>query len=106
MKINTKQTFKSLRGQDVSVADNAKSSKDLLTLGMVLAEAALTSPHQHKKGFHPTKAYDLAKRFYAYDVLELEDPDFSQLKELLEANQIYPSIIIAQALEMLEESPK
>lgn len=106
MKINTKLTFKNLTGIDVSVSESAGGPKDLLTLGMVLAEAALTSPHKHKNGFRPGKAYDLAKRFYANNVVELDRPDFNQLKELLEDNETYPSIIIAQALEMLEESKK
>lgn len=106
MKINTRLTFKNLTGVDVSVSDEAEGQKDLLTLGMVLAEAALTSPHKNKNGFKARKGYDLAKRFYADDVVELDGSDFAQLKELLEDNELYPSIIIAQALEMLEESKK
>lgn len=102
MKINTTQEFKNLKGDVINSIDDA-GVKSPLTLGVVLSEIALI-PHTAKNGFRPIKGYELAKKFYNDPEVEIDSADYIQLKELAEKVTSYSTIIIAQALLMLEES--
>jgi len=96
-KINTRKTFIDLKNKLVK-----EENKEPLTLGMVLANIILM-PHKDKKGFRPLKAWELGKKFYDQEEVEVDLSDFVQLKELVENNELYHTIITAQALEMLEK---
>jgi len=104
MKIDPNKIFVNLKG-DVINSKDENGIKSPLTLGMVLSELALT-PHKQKNGFRPLKGYELAKKFYEEKEVEISPADFAQLKELVENSDMYNTIIIAQVLEMLEESKK
>jgi len=103
MKIHPNQVFINLKGEPIN-STNERGEKTSLTLGVVLGEMALT-PHKQKNGFRPLKGYELAKKFYDKKIeVEIDNADYIQLKELVENSDMYPTIIIAQTLEMLENS--
>ena len=102
--INTGQNFKTLKKEIINVVDD-KGKKTPLTLGQVLADVALT-PHKTKNGFRPLRGYELAQKLYSNKEIEIDTSDFIQLKELTEASEGYATIIIAQALQMLEGAKK
>ena len=98
MKINCKQTFKNLKNEDIQIVDgNDQTKKEILMLGNVIAEILL-QPHKEKKGFRPLKSWELAQRFYKDKEVEIDQADFIQLKEIVEENENYNTIIIAQTL--------
>lgn len=101
MKINCGLQFQNLKGEVVNVVDE-KGGKTPLTLGQVLADVALT-PHKVKNGFRPLKGYELAQKFYANKEVDIDRADFIQLKELIENNEAYTTLIIAQAIKLLSE---
>lgn len=102
MKINLKQTFKTLKG-DIIYRDDKKT--DPLTLGEVLSEIVL-SPHRDKKGFRPLKGLELARKFYNDKEIELDQSDFIQLKEIIEESSAYIALVTGQVLEFLINSEK
>jgi hypothetical protein len=109
--INIKQTFKNLKGIIITVkgdeeeASTKPEEKEPLTLGQVLADILINS-HSIKKGFRPLKSYELAKKFYGEnakkDEVEIELAELIQIRELVEENPFYNTVITAQALEMLK----
>lgn len=111
--INRKQTFKNLNGITITVKgdeeDDSKKpeEKEPLVLGQVLADILINSRLQ-KNGFRPLKGYDIAKRFYGEnakkDEVEIELAELIQLKELVESNPFYNTVVTAQALEMLNNA--
>jgi len=101
MKLNTRQTYKTLTGKTIEAQDGTASK--VLTLGMVLSEVVL-APHRDKNGFRPLKSYELAQKFYDREEVELDNSDYIQIKELVEGTENYGTIIIAQTLLMLEEA--
>ena len=100
-KIIINKTFKDLKGQVLKIGDEE------LTLGKVLSDIVLT-PHKEKNGFRPLKSLELAKRFYGVDAknkeVEIDKSDFIQIKELVENNDGYFPIVLAQVIEELNKS--
>ena len=99
MKLNLKQTFKNLKGEDVKVEN------ETLTLGIILANIVL-APHKDKNGFRPLKSWELGKKLYENDIIELDMSDFIQIKELVENHENYFPFILGQVLEMLIKAEK
>lgn len=108
-KIKTNLKFKNLKGDIINTEEFQGVKKELpLTLGLVLAEIILAT-HENKKGFRPLKSYELAKKLYGEDakeIFEVDNADFIQIKELVENSQQYVTLIIAQAIQMLDEFNK
>ncbi len=76
------------------------------TVGLILANIVLT-PHKQKDGFRPLKAYELAKKFYDQEEVELDNSDFIQLKEIIEINDAgYQPLVIAQLQQHFINSEK
>ena len=95
MKILLKKVIVNLRNKPLKLEDQD------LTLGIVLSEIVL-APHKDKNGFRPLKAWELAKKFFSDEEVDLDKSDFIQLKEIVESSQSYNPLVIAQALESLE----
>lgn len=102
MKLHLNKTFKALNGEDIKVHEEG-NEKEVLTIGKVLANLVL-SQHKTKKGFRPLKAYELAKKFYDQNEVEVDQADFIQLRELVEESPDLMPIITAQILEEFEAS--
>jgi len=51
--------------------------------------------------FNILKADVLARRFYQADIVDLDDSDFSALREVVEKNDQYIPLVLAQVLQVL-----
>ena len=96
MLIKTKGELTNLKGEIL------KNNGVSLTIGEVLAEIVL-APHKDKNGFRPLKGLELAKKFIDQEEVEIDKADFIQLKEVVENNESYVPLVIAQVLLLLED---
>ena len=69
-----------------------------LTVGEALA-TMLTTKHQTQ--FSLMKSYALAQRFYKSEVTDLDDSDHSSLREVVEKNEQFTPLVLAQVLQVL-----
>ena len=69
-----------------------------LTVGEALA-TMLTTKHQTQ--FSLMKSYALAQRFYKSEVTDLDDSDHSSLREVVEKNDQFTPLVLAQVLQVL-----
>ena len=99
MKIKTTQQLKNLKGKTINVRTE-DGKEEPLTLGAVLADIVL-APHKTKAGFRPLRAYELAKDFVNKEVVEISGSEFAQIKGLVENDEAHHTMLVAQALEML-----
>ena len=104
MKIDLERKIKNLKGENLKIIENGKETKELLTVGEVLANVVL-SPHQNKKGFRPLDALKLARKFYKDNEIDLEETELIQIRELIENSDIMPIVQgqLLEALELVEE---
>lgn len=100
MKLNVKQTLKTLQGEPLNVVDEKGKKIETLTLGTVLSNIIL-APHKDKNGFRPLKAYELAQKFVNQKEVDIDTSEMIQLKEIVENNESYMPLITAQAILML-----
>lgn len=99
MKLNLKQTFKTLKGEEI------KSEDKTLTLGEVLANIVL-APHENKNGFRPLKAWELARKLDKNEEIELDQSDLTQIKDIIENTSSALPLIKGQILEMFANAEK
>lgn len=97
MKINCKKELLNLKNEPLPTGDEGN-----LTVGRALANIVL-APHETKNGFRPLKSYELAKKFYYKDEVEIDNSDLIQLKEIVENGKVYSTLVVAQLLEALNE---
>ena len=98
MKLKLKTTIKNLKGEPI------KSDNEVATVGMILSNIIL-EPHRDKKGFRPLKAYELAKKFFEKEEIELDQSEVIQIKELVEECNYQP-LVVAQVLQAIIEAEK
>jgi hypothetical protein len=72
-----------------------------MTVGDVISSVLTTKKVDQ---FNTLKAYALAQRFYLKDVTDLDDTDYSSLREVIEKNDQYIPLVLAQVLQVLIES--
>ena len=101
--INLKQTLKNFKGETFKYKEAEDGPETDMTVGKVLANIILV-PQQQKDGFRTLKIYELAKKFYEKDELDLDRSDFIQVKERVENSTAYSVMITGQILELFEEA--
>jgi hypothetical protein len=69
-----------------------------LTVGDVISNILTTKKVDQ---FNTLKAYALAQRFYKSEVTDLDDTDYSALREIVEKNDQYVPLVLAQVLQAL-----
>jgi hypothetical protein len=72
-----------------------------LTVGDVISSILTTKKLEQ---FNPLKAYALAQRFYMTEFTDLDDSDFSAMREMIEKNDQYIPLVRAQVLQILIEA--
>ena len=72
-----------------------------LTVGEALA-TMLTTKHQAQ--FSLMKAYALAQRYYKAQATDLDETDYSALQEVIEKNDQFTPLVLAQVLQVLQLS--
>lgn len=72
-----------------------------LTVGDALATIFTTKKLLR---FSPLKAYALAQRFYKAELIEIDDSDYSNLREVIENNDQFTPLVLAQILQTLMDA--
>ncbi len=72
-----------------------------MTVGDVISSILTTKKIEQ---FNTLKAYALAQRFYMSASTDLDDSDFSSLREIVEKNDQYIPLVLAQVLQVLLEA--
>jgi len=106
MKINTGKIIVKLNGDSCleDTEPNIVDGKPIfvkgppLTVGSVLS-TLLTVKKQEQ--FNTLKAYALAQRFYKKDSADIDDSDFSALRDIVEKNEVFIPLVTAQTLQAL-----
>lgn len=92
MKINLKQTLKTLEGEDIQNGEG-----DVITFGTVISNVLLGARVGDKK-----LLYKLAKKAFGEDELELSEVEKATLKSLLETDGNYNTLATGQILELFD----
>ncbi len=107
MKIKTGTIIKRLNGKPVMVdqepiLDNetqvGMTSGREMTVGDVISTILTTKKVEQ---FNTLKAYALAQRFYRSEVTDLDDTDFTAMRDIVEKNDQYVPLVLAQVLQVL-----
>jgi len=109
MKINSGTVIIRLNGQPVMVDQETINISGVsvptggheMTVGDVISN--ILSLKKSDK-ISPLKAYVLAQRFYKGGITEIDDSDFSSLREIIEKNDQYVPFVIAQVLQAMIDS--
>jgi hypothetical protein len=72
-----------------------------MTVGDVIS-SILTTRKQDQ--FNTLKAYALAQRFYRAEAADLDDTDYPALREVVERNDQFIPLVIAQVLQVLMDA--
>jgi hypothetical protein len=72
-----------------------------MTVGDVISSILTTKKAEQ---FNTLKAYALAQRFYQTEVTDLDDSDYSSLRDMVEKNDQYVPLVLAQVMQALIEA--
>ena len=97
MKIKLDIVLYTLEGKPLQQSIDDKTP---LTLGNVIATMLVSA--SQKKVFDPLKAYSLAMNIYGKKEIELDESDFSKLKDFIEGDTNFTPLVIGQILSYLE----
>jgi len=89
--------LKTLDGQVMK--DNVDGKAVDATVKLAIVNAVL-SPVQNEKGVDKVKKYELAKRIYTSDEVDLNEDEIKLIKERV--GESYPPIVVGQIYELLK----
>ena len=97
MLVNVNQALKTIDGQVMkdSVDGNAVDA----TMKMAIVNAIL-SPVKDESGVDKVKKYELAKKIYAYDEVDLDEKEIALIKERV--GEGFAPIVVGQIFELLK----
>jgi hypothetical protein len=72
-----------------------------MMVGDVISSILTTKNNEQ---FSALKEYALAQRFYMSELTDLDDTDYSSLREIVEKNDQYIPLVLAQVLQVLIEA--
>jgi hypothetical protein len=72
-----------------------------MTVGDVISSILTTKKNEQ---FNTLKAYALAQRFYLAEFTDLDDSDYSGLRDLVDKNDQYIPLVLAQVLQCLTDA--
>jgi hypothetical protein len=113
MKINSGIVIKRLNGRSVMVDQepliidgqpSIVNGQPILTGGSEMTVGDVISTILTTKKvdqFNTLKAYALAQRFYKHNVTDLDDTDSSAMREIVEHNDQFVPLVLAQVLQVL-----
>jgi len=97
MKVNTNQVLKTFDGQ--TMKDNVDGQAVDATVKMAIVNAVL-SPVQNEKGVDKVVKYELAKKIYASDEVDLNEDEIKLIKDRV--GETFPPIVVGQIYELLK----
>lgn len=89
--------LKTLDGQVMK--DNVDGKAVDATVKLAIVNAVL-SPVQNEKGVDKVKKYELAKKIYASDEVDLDEKEIAMIKERV--GETFPPMIVGQIYELLK----
>jgi len=101
MKINVNQVLKNLAGETLKDNDGTGKAIDA-TLKLAIINSVL-APVQNKNesGVEKVKKYELAKKVYANDEIDLTAEEITLIKQRV--GEVYAPLLVGQIFEMLEK---
>jgi len=97
MLVNVNQVLKTLDGQVMK--DNVDGNAVDATVKMAIVNAVL-SPVEKENGVDKVKKYELAKKIYASDEVDLDEKEIALIKERV--GEGFAPIIVGQIFELLK----
>lgn len=98
MLVKVNVPLKTMDGQVMKDADGQGNAVDA-TLRMAIVNAVL-SPVQNENGVEKVKKYELAKKVYANDEVDLDEKEIALIKERV--GETFAPIIVGQIYEILK----
>lgn len=98
MKANVNQPLKTLDGQTMKDADSSGNVVDA-TVKMAIVNAVL-SPVQKENGVDKVKKYELARKIYGNDEVDLNEGEIKLIKDRV--GEVFPPIVVGQIYELLK----
>lgn len=99
MKINTNQVLKSLSGEPLKDRNDKGEMVDA-TLKIAIVNALLASTQDKESGTNKIKKYELAKKIFQNDEIDLVAEDIALIKGRV--GEVYPPLLVGQINEILE----
>jgi hypothetical protein len=100
MLIDVTQTLKTLSGQVMKDVDENQNAIDA-TLRLAIVNALLAPTKGQESGVDKVKKYELAKKVYTQDSVELSAEDITLIKSRI--GEVFQVNIVGQCFEMLEK---
>ncbi len=97
MLVKVNVSLKTLDGQGMK--DNVDGKAVDATVRMAMVNAIL-SPVEKESGIDKVKKYELAKKIYASDEVDLNEDEIKLIKERI--GEVYAPIIVGQIFELLK----
>ena len=98
MLVNVNQVLKTLDGQTMKDNDGQGNAIDA-TVKMAIVNAVL-SPVQKESGVEKVKKYELAKKVFNADEVDLDEKEIALIKERI--GELYAPVIVGQVYELLK----
>ena len=102
MKINLERKILNLKGQEIKIVEDGKTTKETIKAGEVLAQLVL-SPLANRKGFRALPGLRLARTFWKGGQIDLEESMVKQLKDLVEYSVEQQQVMPLVAGQIIEE---
>lgn len=99
MLVDVTQKLKTLSGQVMKDFDENKEAVDA-TLRLVIVNALLATTKKQESGVEKVRKYELAKKAYQNDEVELTAEDITLIKNQI--GEVFPAVVVGQCFEMLE----
>ena len=98
MLVNVNQVLKTLDGQTMKDNDGQGNAIDA-TVKMAIVNAVL-SPVQKESGIDKVKKYELAKKVFDVDEVDLDEKEIALIKERV--GEMFAPVIVGQVYELLK----
>lgn len=98
MLINVNQVLKTIDGQIMKDSDGQGNVVDA-TIKMIVVNAIL-SPVEKEPGVEKVKKYELAKKVYASDEVDLNEDEIKLIKDRV--GEVFAPVIVGQIYELLK----
>ena len=95
---NLQKPIMTFEGKIIPLSDADEAP---FTIGKCVAN--VIAANKDKKLDH-FRAYELGLQFYNQEEIEVLEPDFNVIKEMLEKSQMYSSMFLGQAIKGLEDA--
>jgi len=97
MLVNVNQTLKTIAGETMKDAVDGKAVDATVKMAIV---NAILSPVEKELGVDKVKKYELAKKIYASDEVDLDEKEIALIKERV--GEGFAPIIVGQIFELLK----